>query len=81
MIDKNNTVLKSNLNELKKNEKEFIDMLTNIANIQGKYYLECRSAENCITEYENTKAFLEKDERLSLEDFMNKRIAIAKNRN
>ena len=79
MIDKNNTVLKSNLNELKKNEKEFIDMLTNIANIQGKYYLECRSAENCITEYENTKAFLEKDERLSLEDFMNKRIAIAKN--
>ena len=45
MIDKNNTVLKSNLNELKKNEKEFIDMLTNIANIQGKYYLECRSPE------------------------------------
>ena len=79
MIDKNNTVLKNNLNELKKNEKEFIDMLTNIANIQGKYYLECRSAENCITEYENTKTFLEKDERISLEDFMNKRIAIAKN--
>lgn len=66
------------MNELKKNEKELLDVLTNISIIQGKYYLECKSAENCITEYENTKTFLEKEEKLSLEDFMNKRIKIAK---
>ena len=55
-----------------------IELLTNFTGIQGKYYLECKSAENCITEYENTKSFIEKDEKLSLEDFMNKRIKIAK---
>ena len=78
VIDKNNLALKNNLNELKKNEKELIELLTNIAGIQGKYYLECKSAENCITEYENTKTFIDKDEKISLEDFMNKRIKIAK---
>ncbi len=55
-----------------------IELLTNFTGIQRQYYLECKSAENCITEYENTKSFIEKDEKLSLEDFMNKRIKIAK---
>ena len=55
-----------------------IELLTNFSGIQRQYYLECKSAENCITEYENTKSFIEKDEKLSLEDFMNKRIKIAK---
>ena len=55
-----------------------IELLTNFSGIQRQYYLECKSAENCITEYENTKSFIKKDEKLSLEDFMNKRIKIAK---
>ena len=55
-----------------------IELLTNFSGIQRQYWLECKSAENCITEYENTKSFIEKDEKLSLEDFMNKRIKIAK---
>ena len=52
LIEKENLSLKSNLNELKKNEKELLDSLSLIGGIQAKYFIECKNAENAITEYE-----------------------------
>lgn len=78
LIEKENLSLKSNLNELKKNEKELLDSLSLIGGIQAKYFIECKNAENAITEYEFNKDCLQPSDRFSLEDMMKKKIFIAK---
>ena len=55
IIEKQNFALKTSINELKKVEKELMDSFSLISGVQGRYYIECKNAENTIIEYENVK--------------------------
>ena len=78
IIEKQNFALKTSINGLKKVEKELMDSFSLISGVQGRYYIECKNAENTIIEYENLKDDMIPTERFIYEDTMKKKIQFAK---